>query len=228
MILIIHKNRKAAEELSDMFYYMGAISTPATPLEGLSIVSMDFHAVLIVAPELLPDTPEYIERLRLYSKNALIYALTDSEDACLSFGFDKVLVNRGYSSGILTEMSEHSRTEGVRIVGSYVFGGIDASCDKRQISFLDKPIPFTMILRYLIATHPNPKSPEDILEFAFRKGKRPEPSAIRTHISIMNRKYKTYTDRVLINSLAKQGYYLAASDLVSEEKEKEAALQSSV
>ena len=218
MVLLIHRNQENAESVSEIFHYMGVVSVSATPMEALSIISPNLHAVIIIEPELLPDIRDYVKRLKRYAYSTPVYALTNLTGEFDNHGFDHVFPNSGYSSTLLIQMAKLNRAAGIPVAGIYMLAGINASCDRRMVTFLDKPIPFTrteaMILRYLIASYPEPKSADLILENAFKKSKHPEPSAIRTHVSLMNKKFRKYTNRTLILSVPGKGYAVYTPELV--------------
>ena len=114
-------------------------------------------------------------------------------------------------------MAKISKSRGLLPAGIYKLAGINASCDIKSVTFLDEPVHFTrteaMILRFLISTYPTPCSPDSIIEHAFRSGKHPEPSAVRTHISVMNKKFRAATGRTLFISVAGEGYVVSTPEL---------------
>ena len=63
-----------------------------------------------------------------------------------------------------------------------------------------------MIVKYLIRTYPRPTSAEEILRYAYRESRTPEISNIRTHISIINKKFRKLTERNLIEMSFGKGY----------------------
>ena len=77
-----------------------------------------------------------------------------------------------------------------------------------------------MILRYLIAYYPTPQSAKRIVKYAYKPTKKPEISSIRTHISVMNKKFRELTGRNLLLSLDKEGYVVSTPELVKTLTEK--------
>ena len=66
-----------------------------------------------------------------------------------------------------------------------------------------------MILRYLLAAYPTPRGVSEILKHAYRSGRMPEAGAVRTEISIINRKLYGIADRKIIKR-TEDGYVISA------------------
>ena len=214
MVLIINKSKKRAEEVADLFRYMGIVALGATPPEALNILTPAYRAILMCDPDTIPDLGDYLKRVRGYISSPVFCLFTDNrggdEEKRL---FDGVFSDGSYSSTIAIGMARVSRERGLIPAGVYKCGGIDASCDEATVSFLGRSVKLTrteaMILRYVMATYPTPQTPGKIIEHAFRSGKRPEPAAIRTHVSVMNKKWREATGRALIFSVTGRGYVLS-------------------
>jgi len=80
MILIIDKDKKERETISDIFYYMGIISYPVSPTEAYSELSPVYKAVLISNPENIPDLADYVNRLRGYSRKTPVFSISQNPD----------------------------------------------------------------------------------------------------------------------------------------------------
>ena len=63
-----------------------------------------------------------------------------------------------------------------------------------------------MILRYLIARYPQPVSCKEIVKYAFRQSRAPEPSSVRTHVSLMNKKAESTIGKKIITFVPRRGY----------------------
>ena len=217
MILIINKSKKEARGLSDMFYYMGILAYGATPQEALSEISMMYRAIIIMNPDNLPDKEDYVTRLRSYL-NIPIFAITSGQDNNDAILFDGLLKKGSYASHIYKYILEYSHKYGARIPGNYQLSGINASCDNSAPLYFFEALPFTktetMILRTLIRTYPQPTSAKQILKYAFRPSKVPDVSNIRTHVSVMNKKFREVTGRNIITFEVGEGYRVLTPEII--------------
>ena len=219
MVLVISSSRKTAEVISDMFYYMGVISYAATPTEALSEFSGLYRAALIMNPEILPDQADFVAKLRSYAKAVPIFAISDS-DGFSRIIYDGVFESSVYSSILLEEIVRYQNGCSLPLSAHYRLAGIEASCTTERVTHFDKPIAFTktetMILRYLIATYPMPQSTKRIVKYAYKPTKKPEVSSIRTHVSVMNKKFREITGKNLCLSVDKEGYVIATPKMMKE------------
>ena len=217
MILIINKSKKDARALSETFYYMGILSRGVTPTEAFSEISILYKAVIIVNPEMLADKTDFVYRLRSYS-SAPIYAITDTYTSSDKLLFDGILKNQYYSAKIYDYIKEQFEFCNMYPPGIYRLAGIDASANLNIPMYFDKALPFTktetMILRTLIKAYPIPKKAKDILRYSFRESRIPDISNIRTHISVMNKKFKNATDRKLIIFSYDKGYNILTPEIL--------------
>ena len=219
MVLIIDTSKRTAESISDIFYYMGILSKAATPKEALSEISPVYRAVLISNPDTFPDIEDYTKRLSQYAALVPFFSVSDNPNNPLfRHLFTKNYHNSVYSSSLATDImriqDEHSRTP----IGIYRLAGIDASCDLAHVTALNDVIPFTktevMILRYLIVSYPEAQSAKNILKYSFKQNKKPEITSIRTHISLMNKKYRNIMSKNLIISLPEKGYLISTPEIL--------------
>ncbi len=217
MILIINKSKKEARGLSDMFYYMGILAYGVTPTEALSEVSPIYRAIILMSPDNLPDKDDYVARLRSYSQIP-IFAMTASHDNHDVILFDGILKKGTYAAYIYKFICDYSYKYGTKLPGSYHLSGINASCDNNAPLYFFKALPFTktetMILRTLIRTYPRPTSAKEILKYAFRPSKIPDISNIRTHVSIMNKKFREATGRNIITYEIGEGYRVLTPEII--------------
>ena len=218
MVLIISPSRKTAEVISDMFYYMGVISYAATPTEALSEFSGLYRAALVIHPEALPDRTDFVSKLRSYARSVPIFAISDSTDG--NAAFDTVYPDSIYSSTLLEHIVRYQSERSLPLSAHYRLAGIDASCTSERVTHFDKPISFTktqtMILRYLIATYPVPQSAKRIVKYAYKPTKKPEVASIRTHLSVMNKRYREISGKNLCLSIENDGYVIATPKIIKE------------
>lgn len=217
MVLIISASKKRAQVINDIFYYMGVLSCAVTPKEALSEISGLYRAVLLLEPTELPDPEEYVTKLRSYASSVPIFAI--SEKATVPMGiFDASFNDSIYSSTLIEEIVRYQNERGLPLTAHYRLAGIDASCNSERVSVFDTSLNFTktetMILRYLIASYPAPQNAGRIVKYAYKPSKRPEISSIRTHISVMNRKFREITGRNLFVGLEKEGYVVSTPEIL--------------
>lgn len=213
MILIIHTIKRKAQAISDIFHYMGILSAPSTPIEAVSEPERKYRAVLVADPDDMPDAEGLVENLRSYNPRAPIFAITNSPGRSYAHGiFNETFTNDMYSSELIEGITKYQKDRGLPITAKYTLSGIDASCDTEQVRIFDESISFTktetMILRYLIASHPIPQDAESILRYAFKPLRKPEIASIRTHVSVMNKKSRESIGRNLLCAIPNRGYVL--------------------
>ncbi len=218
MILIIDKRQRERSAVAEMFHYMGILSYAADPAEALAEISPLYSAVLFSSLSGIADVPDYLDRLRAYCE-VPIFALEDYEYELSSEvleRLDGVFSSGMYSSSIAVAISRRTVDFHGNVLGEYRLAGIDASVELPEVLFLGQSVPLTkterMILRYLIRAYPTAASPREILKYAFRGSRAPEPSSVRTHISVMNRKFREYFGRPLTLPGQGTGYAIATPD----------------
>ena len=219
MILIIDTNKRRADSISDIFYYMGILSRSVTPKEAFAEISPLYRAVIISDPSAFPDIRDFKDKLSAYS-NAPFYSLSDIPDEDVEKGLFRISFRENmYSSTIAVSIANDLKAQRLPVIGTYRLAGIDASCDVHA-TVLDSALPFTktelMILRYLIAAYPVPQSAKKILKYAFKPGRSPDISGIRTHISVMNKKFRQLINKTLVISLPEKGYVVATPEILAE------------
>ena len=215
MVLIISTSKRKAQIINEIFYYMGVLSYAATPTEALSEISRVYRAALVLDPQDLPDTVSFISKLKSYASLIPIFAISDSNDYQKDV-FDGNFKNSIYSSTLIEKIVEYQYNHKLPLSAHYRVAGIDASCDSERVTFFDKTIPFTktevMILRYLIVSYSTPQDARSILKYAYKHSKKPESASIRTHISVMNRKFRDSTGKHLFFSIEKEGYVISTPE----------------
>ena len=217
MILIVDKKRKDAESLSEMFYFMGVLSLPATPSEALAESFPLYRAIIIIDPEEFYDVGEFITRLRSSFKSAPVFAISLQDKSCPDAEvFDEIYSKKLCAPEVYSKIKNYTEKNSVPTPGVYKLMGINASTALTKPTYLTLPLPFTkteaMILRTLIRRYPLPSSSKDILKYAYKSTRLPDLASIRTHISIMNKKFREENGRNLITLSIGEGYSIFASN----------------
>ena len=217
MVLIINQTKRHASAMSEMLHIMGILAHASTPADSLSEISICYRAIIIIAPDTLPDKKDFAAKLRSYASMIPIFAISDSADCdgIFDMSFEK---NTG-AAVVASEIAGYQRKNGLPVIADYRLSGIDAVPSGSSISYFDRKLPFTktetMILRYLIRSYPIPQNPKSILTHAFRPSRTPEESNIRTHISIMNKKFRNIVGRNLIVRHPDMGYIILTPEIAS-------------
>lgn len=218
MVLVIDKSKRQRDTITEMFYYMGILAYGAAPMPALSEVSKRYSAVLISSLVGVPDAEDYISKLRSYS-DLPIFGLSEEYNPL----FDRCFNPNIYSSTLATTIAAYLEERGERPIGIYRLAGIEASADEPRATYFDHDLGFTktetMILRYLIKVYPAPAPAKDILKYAFRATRRPEAASVRTHISVMNKKFSRLVGVPLTFPSAEVGYIIATPELRQQRKE---------
>ena len=217
MILIINKSRRDARALAEMFRIMGVLAFGTTPSEALSEISNRFSATIIMNPDTLADKEDYASRKRSYA-NVPIFSISDNSKYEDSLIFDGIINCGSYASRILDYLTNYAENKDIKSPGAYKLARIDASAHLGTPLYFNRALPFTktetMILRALITAYPTPSVAKEILKYAFRQTRLPEPSNIRTHISVMNKKFREITDRNLITLTPGLGYRILTTEII--------------
>ena len=217
MILIISKTKKLSAPFSEMLHFMGIPSYATTPTEALSKISPIFSCVLIINPDTLADKADYTARIRAYY-HLPIFAIKNEVDVYDNLIFDGIFESKAYAPKIISFICKYAEEKDFKIPGTYRLAGIDASINLRSPIYFDRVIPLTkteaMILRVLTCAYPVPLNAKTILKYAFRETRRPEEANVRTHISIMNRKFREITGRNLTILSPSEGYRILTPELI--------------
>ena len=219
MVLIVDTLKRNAQAISDIFYYMGVLSYAATPNEALSEISGIYRAVLVHEPEKLPDAESFLEKLRLYNSSIPIFAMTDAAaDLYPKESFDECFSKSIYSSTLIERMVSYQKERRLPLTAYYRLAGIDASCDKSRVTVFDSALSFTktetMLLRYLMASYPSAQNAREIIKYAFKPSRKPEITSIRTHISVMNKKFREVRGKNLFINIPNQGYTVSTPQIL--------------
>ena len=216
MVLIISSSKKRAQLINDIFYYMGVISHAVTPSEAYSEFSGIYRAALVIEPDSLPDAEDFVTKLRSYACDVPIFAISDTKNYSEKI-FDGSFQGSIYSSTLVEEIVRYQSEHRLPLSAHYRLAGIDASCTNERVSVFDKAVSFTktetMILRYLIACYPTPQNAKRIVKYAYKPTKKPEISSIRTHVSVMNKKFRELTGKNLFLAMDKEGYVVSTPEI---------------
>lgn len=217
MILVISKNLKTARAVSDMIYHMGILSHEELPESAAAEIDMRYRAVLLVFPEEIHEVGDFVKRLRGYTASP-IFALTRELrgapffDGTYDFGIS--------SSQLIRAITEWERNAEAPLIAAYRLAGIDASADLKSVRYFNTDIPFTktekMILRYLIRSYPEAASAQSILKYAYRPGRAPLSTSVRTHISKINAKFREAAGASPIENPELSGYVIKTPVLAKE------------
>lgn len=217
MLLIISQSKKLSKSIAETFHYMSILAYGATPSEGLKEISKLYRAAIIIHPEEFPDICDYVLRMKSYMKDLPIFAL--SSESNLPYGeqlFDAIFKNQSMTASLASKIIEYSKTTSRESIGDYRLAGFDASCDVIGVNYFFKRLNLTkteaMILRYLIRSYPVPQKSDNILKYAFKASRLPDKSSVRTHISIMNKKFESQTGDKLIVGVSHDGYRISTPE----------------
>ena len=208
MLIITDFNKERRDALAELYHFMGVLTYAVSPNELKYSVDPGVNAILFASIDGIDAKSELLRELRTYT-DLPIFAITDT----VIGGFDQTFSHSETYPDILHEIRKHGELCGAHVIGEYERCGICVSAFAPGASFLGEPLPLTkseiMILRYIIAIYPRPASAEGILKYAFRPSRSPEVSGVRTHISVMNKKFREAYGRCLISSDEREGYRLS-------------------
>lgn len=223
MILIIDKSAKSGKSIAEIFNYMGIVAKHASAESAIQEISNRYRAVIFVNPDRIPEPTELIKSARALSLGSSVFALCTDRSPSekmknLSGLFDAVYADDISSSLILKKITDYQKEMGLDEVGCYRLAGLDASYFYDGVYYFGEKLNFTktetMIIRYLIRSYPNPASAASILKHAFNPYRTPELSNVRTHVSVINKKFRERTSRNLIGtSEAGAGYVILTPEM---------------
>lgn len=223
MLLIISPSKKNARCVAEAFHYMSILSYGTTPHEALSEISTLYRAVLILNPDAFADILDYVNRIRSYKSDIPIYALVDGEIAPHYYDLFDVCFTRSTSTAVMaSKIISCAKENGLLSIGEYYLAGFDASCNTVGVYYFNTRLSLTkteaMILRYLIRSYPIPQNAKSILKYAFKSSRTPELSSIRTHLSLMNKKFEESIGRKMISLEPSKGYIILTPEYLYNKK----------
>ncbi len=201
MILVLGKDTAARKTVANMLHTLGAVcdehDADGAPLSNASL----YRCVIIALPA------ESISGFVSYVRKRL-------GDIPIFTAFDKYpdAPSRGLALGafspsvgmpsVCEKIIRICRDEGYAPPCNYKIGTLDASIGLDGVYFEGKKVSFTktevMLIRALLVSHPRPLYARGLLLLAFRPTKVPEVANIRTHVSVMNKKFLFLTGKRLI------------------------------
>ncbi len=223
MILLLNDELQGAQTLSEILRHMGILSVAATVGSFYKEYSSKYRAILVMQKLYGRLDGQALSDIRAHSQTTPILAL--AEDGAYSDTeelYDGVIPFRGNYVKVIRQLIDTVEDMGLIPPGRYALAGTYAGADVEKVLHFDTPLPFTktetMLLRYLMATYPTPQSAEEILRYSFKKGRSPEPSSIRTHISVINKKFRAITGFNLISTAYDGGYIILTPEILASRK----------
>ena len=211
MILIFDKTKEMSASLGDTMQHIGVLTLPYSYDEPLD-VPRECRCALLIRPERAENLNLTLNTLRRVVPGLPIIALSAYERLPLDM-IDLTLPTSLYASEIYRKIKELTDIRSLPSPGDYSKYGIDASARLTRPEFRGKEVPFTkterMILRALIRCYPRPLLADELLFYAFRYSRMPAPSSIRTHISVMNRKFNRRFGLRAVLHIPSMGYILS-------------------
>ncbi len=212
MVLIVSQKKKDAVALSHIFYYMHILSFPCTPSTALNEISTLYNAVLIFEPNSLPDSAAFVKNLRDLAPVPVFAISSDPKSCNNDFLFDEVYRFAILSGNLVKLMHTYMWKNGMKLIGDYRYAGLNTACNLKKPTYYFNDVDLTpterMILSYLIVTNHEQQDPKSITKYAFRHGRTPDISCVRSHISQINKKFIELTTRKIIGCNPGTGYYL--------------------
>ncbi len=203
MILISGSDEGIRQTVSNMLRLLGAVCEEREFLDEATANDSMYKAVLLVCPsENITPCLDIIEK-RL--GNIPTFTLLDRfcgtpSRARTALAFSTSVGLPQALDSIISECLRLGRTPPCR----YRLLGIDASLKQDGVYYLGKKISFTrteaMLLRVLLLAHPRPLYAKALLSLAFKPSRTPELANIRTHVSVMNKKFLFHTGKRLIEA----------------------------
>ena len=217
MILIIDKSLSNARTYADIFYFMGILSYAVTPAQAFNETSDRYTAILLTGLEYSSYDDEFVKTLSALSLGAPIFAICQNSKEYLAknkklIHVDGYFDDKIYSSTLVDEIEKVQEARHIRKLSSYSLRGFDLGARNQKALYLLNDLGLskieTMIVRYFIAQYPLKISSSDVLKYAFKPAKAPEASSVRTHICIINKKFRALTGKALIEHERGRGYEL--------------------
>ncbi len=227
MVLIISQKLKNAVSLSDIFYYMKVLSYPCTPSQSLNELSTLYRAILIYEPNDLPDTADFVQKLRSIAP-VPVFAIANEPKKCRSpYVFDKIFPYAILSGNLGKQMLLYLYDRNLPLFGQYAYMGLDSRCNVKIATYYLKDLNVTkterMILSFLAHTNHKQQSTKNILKYAFPYNRKPTVSCVQTHISKINAKATKVIYRKIIGCIPGAGYYIIVAgnkDMIPRKEDK--------
>lgn len=223
MILLVSTKIKHADGLCLDFWYAGVLSHAVKPSEIASEIGPRYRAAIVLCPHELADTDTFISKLRSYDPELSVFAISDTP---VSERYTGVFAP---GTPVNLMMSKIIRADRYANAGQYRLAGLNFSFCSLYTKFFTAPFPLTrteaMVLKFLMRAYPLYATANEILTYSFKKARTPEPGAVRTHVSSINRKFQERFGRPLIVSSAGNGYIILTPEYAEEHEEYKAVLR---
>ena len=216
MVLIIDGDKVISAAIADMLYYMGIpCAVSAKPIKTTQISNI-YDAVIFTEPCRRSTDIELVRAVRFLTLGAPSIAVVSSAER-LSFEeralFDVIASPQLTPQSLLEMLKDCCSKNPDKIPGNYVAPCLNASSRINDVRYMGDSLGVTrseaMIIRTLTRTHPLSVDSKTILRHAFRQGKAPDPSGIRTHICSINKKFLFLFGKRLIEADESGRYSLA-------------------
>lgn len=200
MILIYGKNKNLCSSAREIFLGMGYICEVCDGGEVLP--DARHHGVILLGRDEMYAGSEFVQKIRTGSPKIPIIAVREDLHT-VSDGVDAVFPCSLSVAYTAREMENIAGKRGCRKIGEYAVGGLSAAVGEAVI-FRGEAVEMTKaevgILRTLLAVYPSGLSAEEIAALAFRLGREPSASGVRTHISAINRRLREVAGESLLSS----------------------------
>ena len=199
MILIYGKNKNLCLSAREIFLGMGYISEVA---DGEALPKARHRGVILLGREESHAGRELVRKIRTVFPKMPIIAVR--EDLHTVSGEVDAVFPCSLSVAYATrEMERIAASRGCTPIGKYAVGGLSAAVGE-AITVHGEAVKLTRsegaIVRSLLAVYPCGLSAEGIAGLAFRSGREPSASGVRTHIAAINRRWRTVTGENLLLS----------------------------
>ncbi len=211
MILLYGKDDGIRKTVCNMLHLLGAICIEGDDNQPLPVSPSLLHAQIILSPEY--DIRQTIVKIRDRHPSAPLFTLLDKHPAAPS----RALVDKAFSSEVSIPHALFGIIEDCRHLGrtppcSYEALGIRAHINTDGVYYLGRKISFTkteaMLLRALLIAHPKPLYASALLSVALSPSRELDVANVRTHVSVMNKKFLFHTGLRLIKANERGQYAL--------------------
>ena len=198
MLLLIGRDVRAVMSVRDIFFGMGIITETVTPAGAAERISHRHSAVVAVGRELGIGAGELLCRIRSAGANIPTVAIRDDVLSAEASLFDAVFPGSLYCAGVIARVCEIAQKRGIKEPGRYGFDRIIRHGTALSVGGESIPITKTecAVTSVVMAFSPFSVSGEDIRTLAFRSGREPSLSGVRTHISAVNRRLCPFGYRI--------------------------------
>ena len=199
MLLLIGRDVRAVMSVRDVFFGMGIITETVTPAGAAERISHRHSAVVAVGRELGIGAGELLCGIRSAGANIPTVAIRDDVLSAEASLFDAVFPGSLYCAGVVSVISDIAKRRGLRPPGEYNFDritrhGVGVTVGEEPLSLTKSEV---AILSVVMAFSPISVGVRDIATLAFRGGREPSESGVRTHISAINRQIFPHGYRII-------------------------------